>query len=126
DIDIECEFMVVSSYGASTSTSGHVTISKDLTVNIENRDIIIVEDIIDSGTTLDFIKKLFKSRKANSIEICSLLSKPSRRKIDIDVKYIGFEIPDLFVIGYGLDFDEKYRSLKDIGILKPEAYNGKI
>jgi hypoxanthine phosphoribosyltransferase len=124
NITIPCEidFMAVSSYGSSSETSGVVRILKDLDHGIEGKDIIIVEDIIDSGVTLDYLLKYLKTRKANSIEIISLLTKPSRRRVDIKVKYCGFEVPDEFLVGYGLDYSEKYRNLPFIGILKEEIY----
>ncbi|WP_066889728.1 hypoxanthine phosphoribosyltransferase [Clostridium nigeriense] len=124
NITIPCEidFMAVSSYGSSTETSGVVRILKDLDHSIEGKDIIIVEDIIDSGVTLDYLLKYLKARKANSIEIVTLLTKPARRKVDIEVKYCGFEVPDEFLVGYGLDFAEKYRNLPYVGILKEEVY----
>ncbi|GAA0085979.1 hypoxanthine phosphoribosyltransferase [Clostridium sp. MB05] len=124
NITIPCEidFMAVSSYGSSSETSGVVRILKDLDHGIEGKDIIIVEDIIDSGVTLDYLLKYLKTRKANSIEIISLLTKPSRRRVDINVKYCGFEVPDEFLVGYGLDYSEKYRNLPFIGILKEEIY----
>lgn len=117
------DFMVVSSYGADTKTSGKVKIIKDLTFPIENRHILIVDDIIDSGTTLHYLKSFLKSRNPASIKIATLLDKPTRRKEKIEADYVGFVIPDKFVVGYGLDYDEKYRELPYIGILKPEAYN---
>ncbi|AYE34483.1 hypoxanthine phosphoribosyltransferase [Clostridium septicum] len=124
NITIPCsiDFMALSSYGNSTETSGVVRILKDLDHGIEGKDVIIVEDIIDSGVTLDYLLKYLKARKANSIEIVTLLSKPARRKVEIDVKYCGFEVPDEFLVGYGLDFSEKYRNLPFIGILKEEVY----
>jgi hypoxanthine phosphoribosyltransferase len=124
NITIPCEidFMAVSSYGNSTETSGVVRILKDLEHSIEGKDIIIVEDIIDSGVTLDYLLKYLTARKANSVEIVTLLTKPSRRKIDINVKYCGFEVPDEFLVGYGLDYAEKYRNLPYVGILKEEVY----
>ncbi len=124
NITIPCEidFMAVSSYGRSTETSGIVRILKDLDYGIEGKDIIIVEDIIDSGVTLDYLLKYLKARKANSIEIITLLTKPSRRMVDIDVKYCGFEVPDEFLVGYGLDYSERYRNLPYVGILKEEVY----
>ena len=124
NITIPCEidFMAVSSYGKSTETSGIVRILKDLDYGIEGKDILIVEDIIDSGITLDYLLKYLKARKANSIQIATLLTKPSRRKVDIEVKYCGFEVPDEFLVGYGLDFAEKYRNLPYVGILKEEMY----
>ncbi|GAB6168576.1 hypoxanthine phosphoribosyltransferase [Clostridium carnis] len=124
NITIPCEidFMAVSSYGSSTETSGVVRILKDLDHSIEGKDIIIVEDIIDSGVTLDYLLKYLKARKANSIEIVTLLTKPARRKVNINVKYCGYEVPDEFLVGYGLDYNEKYRNLPFIGILKEEIY----
>lgn len=122
DLDVDVDFMSVSSYGSGTSTSGTITIVKDLSVDVTGRDVLIVEDIVDSGLTLARLKDLMKDRNAKSVEVSTLLSKPSRRQIDVDVKYIGFEIPDEFVIGYGLDFDEKYRTLRDICVLAEEAY----
>lgn len=113
--------MAVSSYGASTESSGVVRILKDLDENIEGKNILIVEDIIDSGLTLSYLYNMLKSRKPASIKICTLLDKPSRRKVKIKVDYLGFEIPDYFVVGYGLDYNEKYRNLPFIGILKEEA-----
>ena len=114
--------MAVSSYGNSTETSGVVRILKDLDHSIEGKDILIVEDIVDSGVTLDYLLKYLKARKANSINITTLLNKEARRKVDIDVKYVGFEVPDEFIVGYGIDYAEKYRNLPFIGILKPEVY----
>ena len=124
NITIPCEidFMAVSSYGSSTETSGVVRILKDLDHGIEGKDVIIVEDIIDSGVTLDYLLNYLKARKANSIEIVTLLTKPSRRKVNIDVKHCGFEVPDEFLVGFGLDYDEKYRNLPYVGILKEEVY----
>ena len=124
NISIQCEidFMAVSSYGNSTETSGVVRILKDLDSNIEGKDILIVEDIVHTGTTLKYLLQYLKARKANSIEIVALLNKPARRKVDLDVKYIGFEVPDAFIVGYGIDYAERYRNLPYIGILKPEVY----
>ncbi|MCR4945066.1 MAG: hypoxanthine phosphoribosyltransferase [Clostridium sp.] len=124
NIDIPCEidFMAVSSYGNATESSGVVRILKDLDHNIEGKDVLIVEDIVDSGITLAYLSKYLKARRANSIEIATLLNKPSRRKTDIHVKYIGFEVPDEFIVGYGIDYAEKYRNLPFIGTLKPEIY----
>lgn len=124
NISIKCEidFMAVSSYGNSTETSGVVRILKDLDNSIEGKDILVVEDIVDTGITLAYLLKYLKARKANSIEIISLLNKQVRRKADLDVKYIGFEVPDGFIVGYGIDYAEKYRNLPFIGILKPEVY----
>lgn len=124
NISVKCEidFMAVSSYGNSTETSGVVRILKDLDHNIEGKDILIVEDIVDTGVTLSYLLKYLKARKANSIEIVSLLNKPKRRAVELDVKYIGFEVPDEFIVGYGIDYAEKYRNLPFIGILKREVY----
>ena len=124
NITIPCEidFMAVSSYGTSSETTGIVRILKDLDHEVSGKDIIIVEDIVDSGVTLNYLLNYLKSRRANSVEIVSLLTKPSRRKVDIDCKYIGFESPDEFIVGYGLDYAEKYRNLPFIGILKREVY----
>lgn len=124
NISIKCEidFMAVSSYGNSTETSGVVRILKDLDSNIEGKNILIVEDIVDTGTTLKYLLEYLKARKADSIEIVSLLNKPARRKVDLEVKYIGFEVPDAFIVGYGIDYAEQYRNLPYIGILKPEVY----
>lgn len=124
NIDIPCEidFMAVSSYGDSSETSGVVRILKDLDHSIEGKDIIIAEDIIDSGVTLDYLTKYLKTRNVNSVKIAALLSKPARRKVEIDVEYLGFEVPDEFIVGYGLDYAEKYRNLPYVAILKEEVY----
>ncbi|MCI6720909.1 MAG: hypoxanthine phosphoribosyltransferase [Clostridiales bacterium] len=126
-ITIPCniDFMAVSSYGNGTKTTGEVQIIKDIGSKIDGRDLVIVEDILDSGVTLSFLMKILKARGANSIRLCTLLSKPERRKVDVPIDYLGFEIPDEFVVGYGLDYAEKYRNLPYIGILKPEVYGGK-
>src|SRR5690625_2904392 len=120
---LEMDFMDVSSYGSGTRSSGEVKIVKDLDTKVEGRDVLIIEDIIDSGMTLQYLVDLFKYRKANSVKIVTLLDKPSGRTADIRADVIGFEVPDAFVVGYGLDYDEKYRNLPYIGILKPEIYN---
>ncbi len=117
------DFMAVSSYGSGTESSGRVNIVKDLSVPIDGKDIVIVEDIIDSGNTLSFIKAYFAAKNANSVRICTLLNKPSRRVVDIDVEYIGFDIPDEFVIGYGLDYNEHYRNLPYVGVLDRRVYS---
>lgn len=124
NIEIPCEidFMAVSSYGNSSETSGVVRILKDLDHSIEGKDIIIVEDIVDSGVTLDYLTKYLKTRNVNSVKIAALLSKPSRRKVDINIDYLGFEVPDEFIVGYGLDFAEKYRNLPYVAVLKEEVY----
>src|SRR5215471_16411114 len=122
EISVSCEidFMAISSYGASTDSSGVVRILKDLDLNIDGRHVLVVEDIIDSGLTLSYLLRNLESREPASLEICALLTKPERREIDVTVKYIGFEIPNRFVIGYGLDFAERYRNLPYVGVLRPE------
>lgn len=124
NVDLPCEvdFMVVSSYGSGVTSSGNVKIIKDLDVPLEDKDILVVEDILDSGNTLKFVVDMIKKRHPKSVEVCALLDKPSRRIADIQAKYVGREIPDEFVVGYGLDYDEKYRNLPYIGVLKPEVY----
>jgi len=119
----EIDFMAISSYGASTESSGVVRILKDLDTNIGGRNVLIVEDIVDTGRTLHYITQNLKTRRPKSVRICTLLNKPSRREIDIPLDYVGFEIPNKFVIGYGLDFAEIYRSLPYIGVLKKEKYD---
>ncbi len=123
DTHLEMDFMDVSSYGKSTVSSGEVKIVKDLDASVEGRDILIIEDIIDSGLTLSYLVELFRYRKAKSIRIVTLLDKPTGRKADISADYVGFIVPDEFVVGYGLDYAEKYRNLPYIGILKPEIYS---
>lgn len=122
DSYIELDFMDVSSYGNATVSSGEVKIIKDLNTSVEGRDILILEDIIDSGKTLKYLVELFKYRKANSIKIVTLLDKPTGRKVDLHVDMVGFEVPDAFVVGYGLDYAERYRNLPYIGVLKKEIY----
>lgn len=124
EIDIFCsmDFMAVSSYGNSTTTSGVVRILKDLDHEIEGKHVIIVEDIIDTGITLKYLLEYLRARKPASIEVVCLLNKPERRRAEINVKYIGFNVPDYFLIGYGLDYAEKYRNLPCIGILKESVY----
>ena len=121
-VPVAIDFMAVSSYGAGTSSSGVVRILKDLDENVEGKHVLVVEDIIDSGLTLNYLVDNLKSRQPASIKICTLLNKPDRRKVDVDIAYNGFTIPDHFVIGYGLDYAEKYRNLPFIGVLKPEIY----
>jgi len=125
EIQIPCtmDFMAVSSYGNSTKTSGVVRILKDLDFQIENKDILLVEDIIDSGVTLSYLMDYLKRRNPSSINIACLLNKPERRKAEISAKYIGFDVPDYFLVGYGLDYAEKYRNLPYVGILKEEIYS---
>ncbi len=118
-IPCEIDFMAISSYGDSTDSSGVVRILKDLDINIEGRDVLIVEDIIDSGLTLSYLLRNLEAREPASLEICALLTKPERREAEVPVRYIGFEIPNRFVIGYGLDFGERYRNLPYVGILDP-------
>ncbi|MCY3905295.1 MAG: hypoxanthine phosphoribosyltransferase [Caldilineaceae bacterium] len=118
----EIDFLATSSYGASTSSSGIVRIMKDLNEPIEGRHVLLVEDIIDSGHTLAYLTQLFSARNPASLEVVTLLDKPSRREVDIDVLWTGFSVPDEFVIGYGLDFNQRYRNLPYIGVLKPEVY----
>lgn len=122
DIPVEVDFMAVSSYGNSTESSGVVRILKDLDSTVEGKDILIVEDIIDSGLTLSYLMGNLESRGANSVNVCTLLDKPERRKADVKTKYKGFDIPDKFIVGYGLDYAQKYRNLDQIYILKEEAY----
>ena len=116
-VPCEIDFMAISSYGASTDSSGVVRILKDLDINIEGRHVLVVEDIIDSGLTLSYLVRNLESREPASLEICALLTKPARREIDVPVRYTGFEIPNRFVIGYGLDFAERYRNLPYVGVL---------
>jgi hypoxanthine phosphoribosyltransferase len=119
-VPCEIDFMAISSYGASTDSSGVVRILKDLDINIEGRQVLIVEDIIDSGLTLSYLVRTLEAREPASLEVCALLTKPERRQIDVAVRYVGFEIPNRFVIGYGLDFAERYRNLPYVGVLNPE------
>jgi hypoxanthine phosphoribosyltransferase len=119
-IPCEIDFMAISSYGDSTDSSGVVRILKDLDINIEGRDVLVVEDIIDSGLTLSYLMRNLEAREPASLEICALLTKPERREIEVPVRYVGFEIPNRFVIGYGLDFAERYRNLPYVGILDPD------
>jgi hypoxanthine phosphoribosyltransferase len=125
-VTIPCmmDFMAVSSYGSGTVSTGAVKINKDLNEDIEGKHVIFVEDILDSGVTLSYLKKYLMVRKPASIHIATLLDKPSRRKADIKADYCGFQVPDSFVVGYGLDYAEKYRNLPYIGILKPAIYEG--
>ena len=119
-IPCEIDFMAISSYGDSTDSSGVVRILKDLDINIESRDVLVVEDIIDSGLTLSYLMRSLTARKPATLEVCALLTKPERREIEVPVRYVGFEIPNKFVIGYGLDFAERYRNLPYIGVLRPD------
>ena len=119
DIDLSIDFMVVSSYGAGTESSGNIKIVKDLDINIQNYDLLIVEDILDSGRTLSKLIDILKMRNPKSLKVCTLLDKPDRRVCPVDLDYCGFIIPDEFIVGYGLDFGEKYRNLPYIGIIEP-------
>lgn len=125
-ISIPCsiDFMVVSSYGgANTQSTGLVKIVKDLDQDLSGKDVLIVEDILDTGITLSHLVPMLELRHPRSVRLCTILSKPSRRKADIEPDYLGFEVPDEFVVGYGLDYDEKYRNLPYVGVLKPEVYS---
>jgi hypoxanthine phosphoribosyltransferase len=119
-VQCEVDFMAISSYGDSTDSSGIVRILKDLDINIEGRDVLVVEDIIDSGLTLSYLMRNLESREPASLEVCALMTKPARREIDVPVRYIGFEIPNRFVVGYGLDFGERYRNLPYVAVLSEE------
>ena len=120
---VEIDWMAVSSYGAGTKSSGVVQIRKDLDSDLTNRHVLIVEDIIDSGLTLSWLLENFASRGAASIEVCALLRKPDAAKVEIACKYVGFDIPNEFVVGYGLDFAERYRNLRDVAVLAPHVYS---
>ena len=122
-LPIEMDWMAVSSYGAGTQSSGVVRILKDLDSDLAGRNVLIVEDIIDSGLTLSWLRANLESRGAASVEICTLLRKPEAAKVDVDVKYVGFEIPNEFVVGYGLDYAEQYRNLRGIAVLAPHVYS---
>ncbi len=119
-VPCEVDFMAISSYGATTDSSGVVRILKDLDINIEGRNVLVVEDIIDSGLTLSYLLRNLESREPASLEVCALMTKPARRQIDVPVRYLGFEIPNRFVIGYGLDFAERYRNLPYVGVLSED------
>lgn len=124
-IPVQIDLMEVSSYGGtSTETSGLVRILKDLSSSIEDRDVLIVEDIIDTGLTLNYLLRYLRGKNPRTLKICTLLDKPARRLVDIPIDYLGFTIPDRFVVGYGLDYGEFYRNLPYIGVLKPEVYGG--
>ncbi|HOE57619.1 MAG TPA: hypoxanthine phosphoribosyltransferase [Bacillota bacterium] len=122
NLPLTMDFMIVSSYGSTTKSSGVVRIVKDLEREIEGKDVLIVEDIVDTGLTLSYLIENFKTRNPKSVKVCSLLDKPDRRKAQVDIEYIGFKIPDEFVVGYGLDYSELYRNLPFVCVLKPEAY----
>ena len=119
-IPCEIDFMAISSYGAGTDSSGVVRILKDLDLNISGRNVLVVEDIIDSGLTLSYLVRSLTARKPASVDVCALLTKPERREVDVPVRYIGFEIPNEFVIGYGLDYAERYRNLPHVAVLHPD------
>ena len=119
-VPCEIDFMAISSYGTATDSSGVVRILKDLDINVEGRDVLIVEDIIDSGLTLSYLMRNLEARGPASLEVCALLTKPERREIDVPVRYVGFEIPNRFVIGYGLDFAERFRNLPYVAVLADE------
>ncbi|MGH2709784.1 MAG: hypoxanthine phosphoribosyltransferase [Actinomycetota bacterium] len=121
-LPLQFDFMAVSSYGVATKTSGVVRIMKDLDRDIEGKDVLLVEDIVDSGLTLAYLLRNLRARKPASLEVCALLRKPEVQQVSLDIKYKGFEIPPVFVVGYGLDFAEKYRNLPYVATLKPEAY----
>lgn len=121
-MNVEIDFLAVSSYGAGTTSSGEVKVVKDLAAPLENREVLVIEDIIDTGITLSYILEMLLQRKPKSLRLCSLLDKPSRRVIDLKGDYVGFEIPNEFVVGYGLDYNEKYRNLPDICVLSPKVY----
>ncbi len=122
DLNVTVDFMAVSSYGAGTTSSGQVEIKKDLSDSIEGKELIIVEDILDSGNTLYYLMDVLRARKPASIRICALMDKPERRTKPITADYVGFTIPDAFIVGYGLDYAEKYRNLPYVGVLKPSVY----
>jgi hypoxanthine phosphoribosyltransferase len=124
DVDCEVDFMAVSSYGSSTDSSGVVRILKDLDASIEGRDVLIVEDIVDSGLTLQYLLRTLRARDPASLEVCALLTKPERRKVDLPIRYTGFEIPNEFAIGYGLDHDERYRNLPYVAVLSKGERTG--
>ncbi len=124
DLPLTVDFMAVSSYGSGTTSSGQVEIRKDLSDPIEGKHLMIVEDILDTGNTLFYLKDVLEARRPASITLCTLMDKPDRRKKPVAADYVGFTIPDAFVVGYGLDYDEKYRNLPYVGILKPAVYGG--
>ena len=123
DSHVEVDFMAVSSYGSGTVSSGEIKVKKDYSIDIEGKNVLVIDDILDTGRTLAFVKDYLSVKSPKSIKICTLLDKPDRRTSKVNVDYIGFSVPDQFVVGYGLDYDEKYRNLPFIGVLKPEIYN---
>lgn len=122
NVPVSFDFMAASSYGKGSTSSGAVKILKDLDFSIEGKHVIIIEDIVDSGLTLSYLLKNMESRHPASVKLCTLLNKPERREVDVKIDYVGFEVPNEFLVGYGLDYDSKYRNLPYIGILKPEVY----
>ncbi|MEE1318405.1 MAG: hypoxanthine phosphoribosyltransferase [Ruminococcus sp.] len=123
NLDFPIDFIAASSYGSGTESTGRVNILKDVSMSVEGKDILIVEDIVDSGNTLEFISTYFMAKKATSVEICTLFDKPERRVTNIKPKYVGSRVPNEFIVGYGLDYDEMYRNLPYIGVLKPSVYS---
>lgn len=123
-IDVDADFIAVSSYGSGTATSGEVKMVKDLSSPVKGKNILIIEDIIDTGVTLVYLKRLLEAREPKSIKLCALLDKPSRRKVELKGDYVGFEIENEYVVGYGLDFDQKMRNLPEVCVLAPEIYAG--
>jgi hypoxanthine phosphoribosyltransferase len=121
--DVDMDWMAVSSYGAGTQSSGVVRIVKDLDTDLSGRNVLIVEDIVDSGLTLSWLRANLQTRGPASVEICALLRKPEAAKVEIDARYVGFEIPNEFVVGYGLDYAQRYRNLRDVAVLAPHAYS---
>ena len=121
-IPVQFDFMNVSSYDAGTHTTGKVNILKNLDNDVRDRHILLIEDIIDSGTTMKYLIKYFRDKKAASVKVCALLNKPSRRKVDVEIDYCGFDIPDEFIVGYGLDFAQHYRNLSYLGVLRHSIY----
>ncbi|MBR7091574.1 MAG: hypoxanthine phosphoribosyltransferase [Clostridia bacterium] len=121
-IPCDIDFLAVSSYGSGVKSSGEVRVLKDLDSKLEGKDLLLIEDILDSGTTLSYIKRMLSTRKPASVRICTLLDKPERRKTDIKADYVGLTVPNAFIVGYGLDYDQKYRNLPFIAVLKPEIY----
>lgn len=120
DVPVFLDFMSLSSYGSGTVSSGEVQIKKDVDTDVEGKNVLLVEDIIDTGNTFHFLSDLFFARKAKSVKLCALLDKPDRRKVDVKMDYVGFTIPDKFVVGYGLDYDQKYRNLPYIGVVETD------
>ena len=124
DLPVEIDFMAVSSYGSGTKTAGNIKILKDTDVSVEGRDVLIAEDILDTGITLNNLKQLLLKRGAKTLKICTIFNKPARRQADIEADYVGFDVPDEFVVGYGLDYAQKYRNLPYLGVLDSSVYGG--